>query len=276
MIRFFSFLLTVVGISASQNAQAAAFLFQFSPGSVTSAQDPYYAELYRQPDGSTLDTTSRVYYSTSTFDGNQPDSPTDSIQAAMSGRHYDGDPVRGSEWGILDPESIPFTERPDFEGYVVKYGLRPQRAGSTNSTFLNSNGEYYPASYLEFSVDTADRVLFDKLSLTVSDLQAIESTNVVWAGTNVDNFTTVTLPTITRDVERETQTISFNLESVNLVGSKLLFRVYGIKGSDYGNFTAGILRGTVETPPPLVPEPNVSLFAASALFWGGTRRRRTI
>jgi hypothetical protein len=257
-------------------AQAGLFSFQFSGDNVTSVQDPLYFERFKDPNtGLSTDTTSRIYTSLSTYDGGPLNGIAPTLQATMQGRYYDSDPQRGSEWGILDQSSVDFTEKPDnFSAFVVKYGIRPSAIGSRTSNLLDANGNPAAASYIEFTIGSSDNVVFDELTVSIDEISAIEPTNVVWAEASSDDQNRVVTPTITRDDEG-VQKISFSWAGLSIDGSALTsqsIRVYGIKGSDYGNFKDATISGSISPPP--VPEGSSAMLLGLGLFTGLARRRR--
>jgi hypothetical protein len=73
------------------------------------------------------------------------------------------------------------------------------------------------------------------------------------------------VPLITES-ESEGIDLSITWPSLTVTGEELEIRIYGLKGADYGNYTVGVISGTVLPPP--VPEVSSSLllFLASVGF----------
>jgi hypothetical protein len=259
--------------------KAASFSFDFQGNNVVSRPHQYYVDRYLQPDGTSLDTTSRVYRSESTFAGN---GSSVRLTAEMSGHHYDSDPRAGSVWGLLDTSSTNFTETPDaFNSFVIKYGIRPNALGSTVSNLLDKNGNPANASYLQFSLFSDQDVVFDTLSLDIEDLSAIEPTNLVWAKIDIDDRARIVRPLILRDEETETISLRFDWDNLSLDDANsgpATVQIYGLKGSDYGTFRKATLSGVI--PPPIdptpVPEAGSSLLALVATVLAAGRRRRAV
>jgi hypothetical protein len=258
------------------SARSAVFVFDFQDSTAVATQDPYYFDKYRLPNGSSADTTSRVYTTTAIWEDIEPFPAAPLLRASMSGRYYDGDPTAGSDWGLLDQNSEDFTERPElFTSYVLKYGVRPSALGSTVSALTDANGNLAPASYLEYRITSGEDIMFNEFSVAINNLVAIEATDVVWASADVDELNRVIQPTLIRDETGDKISLIFTWENLGLNQSadvSATIRIYGLKGSDYGEFTAAKIDGEIVPPP--VPEASASILSMLGLAGLAMRRRR--
>jgi hypothetical protein len=257
--------LLITGLTG--HSSGATFIATYGDKSipVTSEPDNYYKK-----DDGTWDGISTIYHTqVVTTDGDF------ALNSAVFGRHYDSDPARAGEWGLLNRQTLTgFNDPP----WLLKHGLAPEFVGSP-LYYSTINGEWTPveASYVEFDIsvgDGTDAVMFDQISLQLNQFYNLDADTDVWASTNSGGFKNAIRPTVSADPLSATDVYTFDLGAISLVSDTLQVRVYGMLGQDQGTFGIAVISGVV-TPPPL-PEPTSAMLLVGALASAGLRRKRSV
>ncbi len=255
--------------------------FEFTSKDVVASADPYYFAKYFNPaTGTSRDTTSKIFSVATEFD--LTGDGIANLSANMRGVGYDGDPLRGEDWGILDKRDVNFSEVPvvfdPASRFYIKNGLAPNALGSTTSTFRASDGTVtnVEASSILFEMTSDVDILFKGLELRIEGTQGIESINGrSFAISSINDPGTFVVPTEFVDANGKI-TLSYVWTDVQItpaMADSFKVNVYGLRGSDYGNFSAARIGLFIE-PPVAVPEPSVSFFGLTALLGLVARRRR--
>lgn len=197
--------------------------------------------------------------------------------SSLYGRHYDSDPTRPGETGLLDRAELPIAD-PNEPQWILKHGLPPSVVGSTNSaTLVNGVPVIAPASYIALRVDLEDasngeKVVFDAASLQVTGFTNIDSDVQIWAASNSNGFATYIVPVITQPEGQDTDVYTFDFTGLNFTSDSLEMRIYGVLGQDQGTFLTAIGSGSFHPAP--LPEPSALGLVSLSLAIVMLRRRR--
>jgi MYXO-CTERM domain-containing protein len=254
-------------IASCEVCCAAAFSTAYGDPNfpITTEPDNYY----KQADGS-WDGISTIFHAPVV----SADS-TATLKASIYGRHYDSDPVRPGEWGLLDRAKLTGLDSPP---WLIKHGLAPEFKGSKDS-YSDVNGVYtrFDASYISFEIELAtnrenEQLLFDNVQLSIEGFYNTDGDVDIWAASNQDNFGNPVLPAYSVNLNTGSDVITFDFGTVDLYTKKLEVRIYGAIGLDQGTFGITTLTGDV-VPVPL-PEPGTAGLGLLVLGGLGARRRR--
>lgn len=197
------------------------------------------------------------------------------LSSSMFARHYDSDPSRPGDTGLLDRATLTgFNDPP----WLVKHGLPPRTIGSSTSG-TNVNGLDYDAaaSYLAFTVnlngnEPGEKVIFDGLTLQIGDFYNADTVPELWAGISSDQFQSPVVPTIIQLPGAERESYIFDFSGINALSSTVEIRLYGVIGLDQGTFGSAVIQGNISPLP--VPEPGSIMLMGSLALAVSLRRRR--
>ena len=238
-----AFLISLIGLLPVAYARAASLSLVVTPSHATAA-DAFYPGA-----GSTV---------TSATDSQS------GLSFAVSGRNYGVDPNPAqTRWGIRNGQSL---ANPANGAFIVTNGFTPAAAGSKTTSTGGT------ASYVSIKVgNVLPNTLFQNLSIDFNGLSFTRTTNA-WAATNAGNFSNWVAATQTNEGANGRR-LSMTLPSFTWEGTEPLeIRVYGITGTDEGQFAS--IRISAGITGPTVPEPAAAtsaLLAAAGLL---LRRRR--
>lgn len=267
-------LATVLGFTTiAPMVRAASFSVSYGTlgAPVTKTADTYYNELSGLDNGQ-WDNISTVFHAPVTLSEEGYD-----LESTLSARHYDSDPTKPGETGLLDRAKLAVAD-PNLPQWILKHGLPPSVVGSTTSaTLVNDVPVIAPASYVSFKVRLVDtghgeQLMFDGADLTITGFLNIDTDSTIWAASNSNDFSTFIIPSISQPMGVDTDVYTFNFSNLGFVSNEFEIRVYGVLGQDQGTFSTAIVSGSVTNTP--IPEPSTMTLGGGLLLGMALRRRR--
>lgn len=240
----FAVLLSLIGLLPVASAQAVGLSLVVTP-SHTSAADAFYPG-----------TGSSMTFATDKQTG---------VSFTVAGRQYGVDAAPGqARWGLRTGQNL--TPHPG-STFIVTNGFTPAAAGSKTTSAGTA------ASYISITVGNAQpNTMFKNLSIDFNGL-AFTRTTSAWAASSVGGFNQWVAATQTNE-GASGRKLSVTLPDFTWAGGEPLeIRLYGLTGSDEGQFAN--IKITGEMLAPQIPEPATPLLSlALAASWLSRRRRK--